>query len=129
MKFLIGNKLNDFCLDTHYSFLSNFWSVLFQFSWRSWNISLIAAALFDELYFRYVLWNSYKLLLFLLIGILVGRPFNAKCSENIFLNLDFYFAFIICFIISFFKKNFEKNYLLPTTFHKLVTFSISPCYL
>ena len=72
MKFLLGNKLNDLCHETLYFlvfkyFLFSFVSILMQvlkyfFNWGSsfW-LTLL-------LYFGYVLWNSYQLLLILLIG-------------------------------------------------------------
>ena len=48
MKALLGNKLNDFYLDTLlFGFQLLFVQSLFDFKLRNWNISLIQVAIFD----------------------------------------------------------------------------------
>ena len=56
---------------------------------------------------------------------LIGRPFNEKCSGNIlFFGLNIYF--ILIFVLSFSKKFEEHLRISFLTFDKLVTFYIFP---
>ena len=73
MKIFLGKKRNDFCLETPCFFMiSNYFlsRVLFQSEWRNWrrNFLFSGCCFFCYLYFLDFLWNSYQLLLILLIG-------------------------------------------------------------